>query len=272
MYGHRASTCLYAIAPAAVSVTPGASNAEGSWTQVASAANVLHDVYWIEVVISGGTTSGAAKNHLLDIGIDNAGGSSYTAVINNIVCGQSGATSEGGVRYLFPFFIKAGSTIAARIQGSNGTAGTVAVQVKLRGRPANPQAMLVGQYAETVGTITNSNGVSLTPGTAAFGSYVSLGVTVKPLWWWQVCAQFNSSTTATKQYYFELSWGDASNKRVILPWSRGYISGTAENYLHPLDAFGYHYVPAGSTIYIRGGTVANATDSGCNAVAVGIGG
>lgn len=66
------------------SVTPGASNAEGSWTQVASSANIAEDVYWIYFQIHTGATATAAKPQLLDIGVDPAGGTSYTAIISDM--------------------------------------------------------------------------------------------------------------------------------------------------------------------------------------------
>lgn len=146
------------------SVTPGASNAEGSWTPVASAANIARDVWTILLWISGGTTSTASKCHLLDIGVDPAGGSSYVAKISNIVCGGSNAGGTGGRFFLFPFRIKAGSSVAVRIQGNASTAGTVYVAIKFLGAPSTPEMTMAGPYSETIGAITGSNGVSFTPG------------------------------------------------------------------------------------------------------------
>jgi hypothetical protein len=49
----------------------------------------LRDIYWIAIWVTGGGTSAQQKDHLLDIGVDPAGGSSYTAVISDIVCGET---------------------------------------------------------------------------------------------------------------------------------------------------------------------------------------
>ncbi len=91
------------------SVVPGVTNAEGSWTQVASSANIAQNIYAFYLRISDGATAATIKDHLLDVGVDPAGGTSYTAVISNIVCGSSGPiTAAGGFEFIFPLFIKSG--------------------------------------------------------------------------------------------------------------------------------------------------------------------
>jgi hypothetical protein len=149
-------------------VTPGASNAEGAWTQVASAANIAQDVCWVYLQVSSGSTTTAIKNHLIDLGADSAGGTSYTACVSNMVCGQSNAigTATHGIEFMFPMCISAGSSVAVRIQGSNATAGTVRVGVKFYGQPSRPEASPIAQFSETIGTITGSAGVAFTPGNA----------------------------------------------------------------------------------------------------------
>jgi len=255
-----------------VSVTPGASNAEGSWTAMASSANIADDIFWVKVWICGGGTSAAAKNHLLDIGVDNAGGTSYTAIISNIVCGQSATAASGGRTFVFPIFIKAGSSVAARIQGSNFAAGTVRVAMFFMGRPNHPEAIRVGTFSETIGTITNSNGVSFTPGnTGAEGSWVSLGTTTNDLWWWQLCMQVDNATTTALNYYIDLAFGDDTNKHMIIEDHVFIIPSTVEIVTDSLEMFCYREVPAGSTIYIRGSCSGTAV-TGFNGVAIGIGG
>lgn len=259
------------------SVVPGATNAEGSWTQVATGANIAYDVNWIVLRVFFGGTSGAAKNHLLDIGVDNAGGSSYTAIISNIVCGASGAvnsTANGPHVFVFPMFIKAGSTVAVRIQGSSGTAGTVNVLVKFYGQPSSPESVPVGTFSETIGTITNSLGVSFTPGNASDGTWVSLGTTTQDMWWFQLAVQINNTAILAQYCYVDLAYGDASNK--ILIQRQMTFGGTAEIFgdalssnLLWLDA--YRHIPAGATLYVRGRN-SGAPETGWNAVAIGIGG
>lgn len=257
------------------SVVPGASNAEGSWTAIASSANIAQDVYGLYVQVAAGATSGQIKSHLLDIGVDPAGGTSYSAIISNLVCGCSPALTAAGAReFFFPIFIKAGSSVAVRIQGSNATAGTVRVIARFYGYRSAPEGMRVGQYSETIGTITNSSGVSFTPGNAADGGWTLLGATTLPLWWWQLGYQIDNGTITAEYTYLELAYGDASNKQTIFKVMHGgttaEVCGLAMQ-TSMLAIAAYAPVPAGTNIYVRG-RCNNAPDTGYNAVAIGVGG
>lgn len=257
------------------SVTPGASNVEGSWTQVASGANIAQDCYWLYMQIHSGATSAAAKNQLLDIGVDPAGGTSYTAIISNLVVGASPALTVAGNReHVFPFLIRAGSSVAVRIQGSNATAGTVRVPMRFYGQPSRPEAVPVGAISQTFGTITSSNGASFTPGNTADGAWVDLGATSTPLWWWQMGYQIDNATITAEYTYIEVAWGDGTNKHTMFKVMHGGTTGetcglAAQTQL--LACAAYNPVPAGVNIYIRG-RCNNAPDTGYNATVVGIGG
>lgn len=257
------------------SVTPGASNAEGSWVQVASAGNIAYDVCLLYIAIGGGNTSGAQKDHLLDIGVDPAGGTSYTALISNIVCGQTQAVTTGWDEFVFPIRIKAGSSVAVRVQGSNATAGTVRVVADFFGRPTEPSVVPVGQWAETIGTVTNSAGPSITPGNAAEGSWTSIGTTTKDLWHWQLGMQLSNGTITAQYTTFDLAYGDATNKEIILADVTIGFYGTAEIKASTLRGRNLiraqRKVPAGSTMYVRA-RCSTAPTATYNCTAIGIGG
>jgi hypothetical protein len=258
------------------SVTPGISNAEGSWVEILSDTVVTADCCGFHLYIFNNAvaTPTTAKNFLCDIGIDPAGGTSYTPIISNIVCGSAGPiTAAGGHQFFFPLKIKAGTAIAARIQGSHGTATASRVGIRLYGKPSRPEAVPCGALTETIGTITNSSGVSFTPGNAADGSWVSLGTTTNPLWWWQLAYQVSNAVITAEYTYIELAYGDASNKHIIL--KRMHQGTTSEQIgtilngnLTPYEA--YCPVPAGATMYVRGRCL-NAPDTGYEAVAIGVG-
>lgn len=259
------------------SVTPGISNAEGSWTEIISDTNLTEDTYgfFLRVSDNAVATPTTGKNFLLDIGTDPAGGTSYSAIISNIVCGSAGPiTAAGGHSFFFPMFIKAGTAIAARIQGSHGTATASRVGIKLYGKRSASDVFPVGSFSETIGTITNSNGVSFTPGNASDGSWTSLGTTTNPMWWWQIGYQIDNGTITAEYTYIELAYGDGSNKHIICErMHQGTTSEQTGSVLNPQLIFmeAYCPVPAGATIYIRGRCL-NSPDTGYNAVAIGIGG
>ena len=256
------------------SVTAGISNAEGSWTQVASSSNIAQDCYWMHVYVHSGSTATTARNILLDIGVDPAGGTSYTSIINNIDVGQAPAPSVAGARkFVFPFFIKAGSSVAVRAQGSH-TTGTVRVAAVFWGQPSNPENVPVGMFSETIGTVTNSNGQSFTPGNTVDGSWTDLGTTTNNLWWWQVGVGIDNTVITALYTAVEIAWGDATNKHSI--FKTVVLGNTSEAVGVIVDPnllmnAAYKPVPAGSHIYIRGRCSASP-NTGWHATVIGIGG
>ena len=138
------------------------------------------------------------------------------------------------------------------------------------GRPTNPEAILVGQYSETVGNGTFP-GTPFTPGNSgAEGSWVSLGTTTRPTWWWQLCAGYSGTTLTSLMYYLDLAVGDGTNKHMIIENMPVFIRGTAETWAHDKTLDGYWEVPAGATLYVRGSC--SGTALALRATAVGIGG
>lgn len=257
------------------SLVPGALNAEGSWSQIASSANIAQDCYWLYIQVHTGATAAAIKNQLLDIGVDPAGGTSYTAIISNLQIGASPALTVAGNReYVFPFFIAAGSSVAVRVQGSNSTAGTVRVAARFYGHPTRPEAVPVGSFSQTFGTITNSSGQSFTPGSAVDGAWTDLGAVTSDLWWFQMGYGIDNATITAEYTYIEVAWGDSTNKHTMFKVMHGGTTGEtcglgAQTSLLACAAF--NPVPAGSNIYIRG-RCNNAPDTGYHATVIGIGG
>ncbi len=257
------------------SITPGASNAEGSpFVEVIAGSALTEDCYWIFIKVYGGNTVSNAKNHLLDIGIDPAGGTSWTEVIANIVCGGTASLVQGGRDFLFPFRIAAGSSVAVRIQGSNATAGTVFVVAQLYGRPSHPETVPTGTFAHTFGTITNSSGPTVTPGNAADGTWVDLGQTGFTYWWFQLGYQIDNGTVTAENTYIELGYGNGSNKTTIMRLQ--HQGNTSEILVAPIQTnlimpAAYHRVRTDvNNIYVRA-RCQNAPDTGYNVSVIAIG-
>jgi hypothetical protein len=252
----------------------GAINTEGSAAVLATGSNIAQDVYWVELHVH--TASGAGdRSMLIDIGVDPAGGTSYTYVISNIAVGGTSAISgTAQYRFLFPLYIKAGSQVAARVQCIQASI-TVRVAAKFFGQPNRPEMVPSGAYSETIGTVTNSLGQSFTPGNSADGSWVSLGTTVLPLWWWQLCHGINNATVTAENTYIDLAYGDGTNKhiihRVMHNGTTAELMGHAGGGSLTSAISSFCPVPAGSTIYVRG-RCNGAPDTGYYALAIGVGG
>lgn len=258
------------------SVTPGASNTLGSWTQLASSANIANEVGALYLQIHSGNTAAAAKPQLLDIGIDPAGGTSYTAIISNMQIGMApGLTAAGAREHFFPIHIPAGASVAARIRGANATAGTVRVAARFYGRGSNGLALPCGAFTETLGEDTaTSLGTTVTPGNAADGSWADLGATSRDMWWWQLGYCVNNGTVTAEYTYLEVAFGDASNKTSIFTVMHGGTTNetcglAAQTQL--LWHVAYCPVKAGEHIYVRG-RCNNAPDTGYSVTVTGVGG
>ena len=253
-----------------VSTTPGISSAWGSWVRLWETSP---DVHAIQLLISGGSTTAVAKNHQIEIGYDPANGSSYSAVITGLLCGQS-QTGIAGLHHYFPLYVKGGGSWGVRSMGSHYTAGTLRVQADAFSVPTgmNNSFFRSGTYTETIGSIASTVGVSVTPGNSnAWGSWASLGTTVKDLWFFQLCVQCNNATTTAMAYEWQLAYGDATNKEIIIFNYMLTLPGTAEITQGRLNLQGYRNVPAGSNLYVRGKTSGTAV-TGWNCVAIGCGG
>lgn len=248
-------------------ITPG-SSVEGSWTQIASGATVAQDVYLLRLWITTGNTSGAQRDILVDIGVDPAGGTSYTELIPNLLCSQAGSAQDCGFWFTLPIFIKAGTAIAARAR-SNSTS-TVRVAPWMYGQPSNPSMVPVGTYAEALTAVGNA-GTAVTPGNnAAWGSWTSLGTTVKNLWHWNIGCGFANTATTSLAYTVALAYGNGTTYQEIIERHPVYLPGTAER-TSTINFGEVWEVPAGSTLYARA-SCSGTSSTGFSVIAIGIGG
>lgn len=259
-------------------VTAGINNLEGTWTAIMSALS--NEVVGFWVAVSQYSSSTNIKKHLLDIGIDPAGGTSWVELIPNIVIGQPGTTvATGGAKgFFFPIRVPAGATVAARVRGSHSAAQTGRVIARFYMGLDRPYMFPVGQYAETIGvTEATTDGTSFTPGNAADGTWTLLGTTTRDCWWWQLGWQINNGTTTVEYTYIDLGVGDgtiAGTQRIKRMY---HVASTSEQVScggldsNPIPFESYFPVKAGSTLYVRG-RCSDAPDTGYQAAAIGIGG
>lgn len=139
---------------------------KGAWTPLIAATSF--DAYLAGLVFARPTLA----NMLVDIGVDPAGGTSYTVIIPNILI--SGAFTNQGTNYLFPVFISKGSQVAARTQASV-TVNTVRVGLSLIGGGHDP-GIHRGAIQDYGANTVNSQGVALANAAAGTkGAWTQLG-------------------------------------------------------------------------------------------------
>src|SRR5262249_15219377 len=149
-------------------------NAYGSYATLISGASLTDDVYEITININSVGISAAARDCLVSIGIDPAGGTSFTNLVD-LVCGPAVTYSEasttllgGGVSFTFPFFIKAGTSIGAAAAVNSATLTAINVWVQCKCRPSRPDLVWAGTYIDEFGVSTGTSaGTAITPGTAS---------------------------------------------------------------------------------------------------------
>ncbi len=196
----------------------------GTWTQVLSGGTVSTDVFglWLNF-----HDPGVPGNNqvVAAVGVDPAGGSSYTTLITDLIFqNPSLLANGGGTSYYFPIWIKAGSSIAVR--GYVDSSGTmdIAVMAAVYGKPTDPASVKVGTYVTAFGVTYDTwpasgiFGVAITSGTTSEGSWTSLASSIaRDHWWWQTSFLLNDATmTAGNIYNTDLAFGDASNKIIII--------------------------------------------------------
>lgn len=244
----------YTTRPAAAfgtSVTPGASNAMGSYS--ASMATLTKDCYYIVVNFNSGKFAGEARDILADIGIDPAGGTSYSVLLPNLLASNACDydTFEGGIWYQFPIFIPSGSTIACRAQVNAATARTLRCAIWCMGGPTHPHLIRWGTRCEAIGVTTaSSSGTAVTSGTTNEGAWTSLGTSANRNFYYQMGFGINDLSIVGNTYHLDLAADNNATTPKIIMRECVSNSNTNEN-LTLVQPEGWMSVPASTTIYGR---------------------
>lgn len=246
------------------SITPGTSNAYGSYTTVLSGASLTSDAYAIEINVNNAYSSAVDRGMLVTIGFDPAGGTTFSGIggvsgneISHLLC--SGAYAwyangqpAGGHRFYFPVFIKAGTTIGAKAQTNAGTAGTIRVAVTAFCQPRRPDAIRTGSFVRTYGAATSTtDGTTVTPGSASEGSWTEIGTAADSLWYLETGIGARSASQNDSQALIDCSVGDASNKRTIMR-DIYFLSASTNDFTHKLGRHSaYANIASGDKMYAR---------------------
>lgn len=232
-----------------VSTPAGSAHTKGNWTDLVT---VTQDCYWIEIVLHNGI-AGGGQNYMLDIGIDAAGGTSYSVIIPNLLTGEpQSVPNGGGSKWAFPIRIPAGAQIGARMQYTLGSANNIYVYVRAYGAPSHPHLITFGSVVEAIGVNTGTTaGVSITSGTASEGSWTSLGTTTNRGIFVQSGWGCTDNTAAAVIYHLDVAADNNGTTPKIIQ-SDSLVRSTATE-LHSLFncPLGWSEIKAGTTIYGR---------------------
>lgn len=259
----------------------GASNSMGSYVQVIDGSTAwpsgIGDGYWIRILIHTVGSASALSNSLVTIGIDLAGGASYTDWIQNLLVSgalQSAPNGGDGVYYDFPIRVPNGASLAVKGQSANAAPTTPSYcAIKIFCKPTRPELMRVGTFVQSFGVDTaNSAGTSITPGGASEGAYVQLGSALdKEIFYWEFGWGSSSTSFAATVGEFDVAVGDASNKRRVIRNGRLYTY-TSEQCYKPYRQGEYGPGAISDLVYGRCQGGDNAMPANNSMAAYGVGG
>lgn len=204
--------------------------------------------------ITDGGTSTAAKDTVLRLGIDTAGGTSFSA-IGDFLIGPTSAYNVGGSKTLIwlPYKVPSGATIGVVGSVNNATPGTL--RCSWTAHPKGGGSAFLGTAIESVGlTLASSTGTAVTPGQAAEGSWTLLGTLTNAAKYMGVGCSINSGTMTSQTYHIDLSYStDGGSTKILLVEDQFVVEGSTESLAfdsvwRPLA---FADIPPGATIYVR---------------------
>lgn len=203
------------------SVTPG-NNAYGSFVTLISGANLTVDCLDLTIVVNNVGISTQARDCVVALGIDQAGGTSFTTIAD-LVCGPAcgyafGSDGMIGTAFRFPLWLKSGWSIGVAAAVNSATATAFSVFCRVRGSPSRPDALWAGTGIEQYGvTLASSSGTAITPGTTSEGAYTQIGTTTKAIYALEFGMGVNDSTMTQGNLDVDIAVGDGTNKLVAIP-------------------------------------------------------
>lgn len=189
----------------------GTAHVKGAYSAGQLLASTAEDTYGLTISVWGIATATAVTSYLLDIGIGASG--SEVDLIQDLDCwGASiGTTSHSGPKtWFFPVFIPKGTRIAARAQ-SLIVSDTANVAIWCH-QAIDGYGMEVPVMWERLGTVTSSNGVSVTPASGSFGSWTTIldPITKNYRWWHVGFGALSDTSIGPMDHLLEIGIGEST--------------------------------------------------------------
>lgn len=228
-------------------------NAFTAYTAVGSALAAATDELIIHVR-DASVAAGGIRSMVLRVGIDLAGGTTFTKLGDFLVGGVPIFNVGGGTtRIYLPMTIPAGATIGMVGSVNNVTPGTV--RCWWRAGEGGAGARLGCTAIEEVGlTLASSTGTAVTPGQAAEGAWTLLGTLANAAKYMGVGADTANATCGSTIYNVDLAYStDAGATKTIVVEDQEVIEQTSEcnGFQAEFRLLAARAVPAGAEIYAR---------------------
>lgn len=182
-------------------------------TAVTALSALAHDVHYLVIGITGSAVNTFITSSLLDVLVDPAGGTSWSALIDDLIFGFTPPLAAGvtghHVWYHFPIYIKSGTSIGLRCRTKNDGGPPINYCViYAHGNPSRPSMWWCGQGVESLGINASvSEGTSVTAGNSgSFGSWTTIGTSTYRYGSVQYGSQSAQALTAVG-YYWQIGYG-----------------------------------------------------------------
>jgi hypothetical protein len=254
-------------------VTPG-NLGYGSFVSLISGANLTVDCCDLTIAVCNVSVSTQARDCVVALGVDPAGGTSFTSVAD-LVCGPASgyffsSTGMGGTIFRFPYWIRAGASIGVAASVNSATLTALNAFCRVRGAPSRPEQIYVGTYIDQFGvSLATAAGTTITPGTTSEGAYVSLGTLTRPIYAWEFGMGVNDSTMTINNLDVDIAIGDGTNRKIAIP--NALVGTSALESISKLPALEYCTGAVGDQVWARAQS-ATALDSNYSIAVYGVGG
>ena len=208
----------------------------------------------LQLIFMDGNTAGASKDTIIRVGVDLAGGTSFTA-IGDFLIGPTAQFNVGGswTTIWLPYSIPAGATIGMVGSVNNATPGTV--HASWLASPLGGGTAFAGTAIESVGlTPASSSGTAVTAGQAAEGSWTSLGTLTNAAKFMGVGASIGNTTINALAYGLDLSYStDGGATKILLVEDQRMLTSSNESvaWHSAYRLLAFADIPAAATIYAR---------------------
>ena len=235
---------------------PGATPHTKSAVTALIATPLAQPCYMVMVTLYDTVLAANDTSSLCDIMYDPAGGTAWSVLIPNLVCGFSPTysnTSAPPISYNFPLYVPRGSSIGARWQTirASPAAGTrVSVMVTLYGGPSVP-GFWFGTKVTDIGSDTaGSAGLDHNPGdSGTYSAFASIGGTSNPSFGFvTIGAQLSAGSVTGAYYKIQYGFGDAAIPGSTLRYA---VSNAEYINIHPPHYGCYCDIAAGTQMQVR---------------------
>jgi hypothetical protein len=239
--------------------TAGANRADG--TAVSCIAALAHDVHLIRIHLWGISGSTADSNAAGDLLIDPGGATSWTPLINDLVCGfgQTLPNAANGLYYEFPLWIPAGASVGWQCKTAHTADITNGrILIELFGEPSRPEMLWCGTGVESIG-IADAKGTAITAGdTGVWGTWTSIGSTtahhIKAI---QLGVNGGDASVSAREYHFQIGAGSQPLPGSGIAWAN---TSSSEVGAKVAPGLTYCNLPSGTQLQARATCSSTALD------------